>query len=48
MAKGVLMARNDLAEQAAFTALVESARPEDVTAGEIARRILDPHVGRDS
>jgi AmiR/NasT family two-component response regulator len=46
MAKGVLMARDDLSEQAAFAALVEAARQRDVTVGEIASRILDPHVGR--
>jgi GAF domain-containing protein len=48
MAKGILMARDDLAEHAAFAALVETARQQDVTVGEIARRILDPHVGRAS
>ena len=48
MAKGVLMARNDLAEQAAFAALTEAARQQNVTVGEVARRILDPHVGRAS
>jgi GAF domain-containing protein len=48
MAKGILMVRDDLTEQAAFTALAETARQQDVTVGEIARRILDPHVGRAS
>jgi GAF domain-containing protein len=48
MAKGVLMVRDDLTEPAAFTALADMARQQNVTVGEIARRILDPHVGRDS
>jgi GAF domain-containing protein len=48
MAKGILMARGDLGEQAAFAALVEASRQDDVTVREIARRILDPYADRET
>jgi GAF domain-containing protein len=48
MAKGVMMARGDLGERAAFAALVEASRQEDVPVHEIARRILDPYADRES
>jgi GAF domain-containing protein len=48
MAKGIIMARRDLGERAAFAALVEASRQDDVPVREIARRILDPYTDRES
>jgi transcriptional regulator with GAF, ATPase, and Fis domain len=48
MAKGIMMARRDLGERAAFAALVEASRQNNVTVREIARRILDPYAHRES
>jgi GAF domain-containing protein len=48
MAKGVVMARRNLEEEAAFASLVEASRQNNVTVREIAERILDPYADRDS
>jgi GAF domain-containing protein len=48
MAKGVIMARDDLGERAAFAALVEASRQNDVPVREIARRILAIYADRES
>jgi GAF domain-containing protein len=48
MAKGVMMARRDLGERAAFGALVAASQQDDVPVHEIARRVLDPYTDREA
>jgi transcriptional regulator with GAF, ATPase, and Fis domain len=48
MAKGVMMARRDIGERAAFAALVAASQQDDVPVREIARRVLDPYTDRDA
>jgi len=48
MAKGVLMARGDLGERAAFAALSQESRRNDVPVREVARRIVDSFADRES